>query len=219
MSDPSGRVVAELGRPETPQETAERKGRDRALRRSRQNWRNLVASLAACLGVVVLLILIVPRGNGVEQPAVDVRGASAQFGDTAGQPLVAPKVPSSWRSNAAELRGTGDGSFWYVGYVIDGSRYAGITEGLPGTTAVLDTALDGARATGTTTIGGLPWRVYDQRSLGSAAGNVAYGLATKIGRVEIAVYGTASATEVRGLAAAVATDAASRGIDGEGSLP
>jgi hypothetical protein len=219
VSDQGGRVVAELGRPETPQETADRKARDRALRRSRQNWRNLVASLAACLGIVVVLVLIVPRGDGVQQPDVDVRGASAQYGDTAGQPLLAPRVPADWKANAAELRGSGDGSSWYVGYVIDGSRYAGITEGLPGTSAVLETALDGADATGTTTIGGLPWRVYDRRDLGSDVGNVAYGLATRIGGVLVAVYGTGSAAEIRGLAAAVATDAAARGLDGSGTLP
>ena len=217
---PSGRVVAELGRPETAEETAERKARDRALRRSRQNWRNLVASLAACVGVVILIVLLVPRGGAVTQPNVDVRAAAAQYGDTAGQPLLAPQVPEGWKSNAAQLRGNGDQASWYVGYVIDGSGYAGLTEGLPGDSGLVDTTLDGARPTGTTTIGGLPWRVYDRRDLGAdATGNVAYGLATKIGSVVVAVYGTTSATQLRSLAAAVATDAAGRGLHGAGSLP
>jgi hypothetical protein len=219
VSEPSGRVVAELGRPETPQETAERKARDRALRRSRQTWRNLVASVIACLGVVLVLVLLVPRGDGVQQPAIDVRQAVDQYGDTAGQPLVAPAVPADWRANAAELRGRGDGASWYVGYVIGGSAYAGVTEGLPGTSDLLETALDGADPTGTTTIGGLPWRVYDRRSSGEDVGNVAYGLATKKGDVVLAVYGTATAAQLRSLAAAVAADAAARGLDGEGTLP
>jgi hypothetical protein len=219
VSTPGGRVVAELGRPETPEETADRKARDRALRRSRQNWRNLVASLAACLGVVALIIAFVPRGAPPAQRDIDVKAATQQFGDTAGQPLLAPTVPSSWKANAAELRGSGDDASWYVGYVISGSRYAGLTEGVPGTDDVLETALDRAQPTGTTEIGGLPWRVYDRRDLGDDAGNVGYGLATKIGKVVIAVYGTATAAEVRSLAAAVASDAASRGLDGTGTLP
>ena len=63
--------------------------------------------------------------------------------------------------------------------------------------------------------------MYDRRNLGAdATGNVAYGLATKIGKVVVvAVYGTASAAQLRGLAAAVATDAAARGLTGAGSLP
>lgn len=215
----SGRIVAELGRPETPQETADRKARDRALRRSRQTVRNLIASLAACIALVAVLVLLVPRGTAPAVRDVDVAIAVQQFGDTAGQPLVAPKVPATWRANAAELRGFGDTASWYVGYVIDGTGYAGVTEGLPGTTGLLETVLDGARPTGTTRIAGLPWRVYDRRDLGTGAGNVGYGLATKIGKVVVAVYGTASPNEVRGLAAAVATDAATRGLNGTGTLP
>jgi hypothetical protein len=61
--------------------------------------------------------------------------------------------------------------------------------------------------------------VYDRRDLGSDAGNVAYGLATKVGSVVIAVYGTAPTTQIRSLAAGVATDAAARGLTGAGTLP
>jgi hypothetical protein len=218
VSEPSGRVVAELGRPETPEETAERKARNRAERRSRQTFRNLIASLVACVAVVVALVLIVPRGDGTGERNLDVRQAVQQYGDTAGQPLVAPKVPASWHANAAELRGSGEDATWYVGYVIDGSAYAGVTEGLPGSPDLLATTLDQARATGTTRIGGLPWRVYDRRGQ-DGTGNVAYGLATKVGKVVLAVYGTASAEQIRSLAAAVATDAAARGLTGTGTLP
>lgn len=219
MRDRRPRVVAELGRPETEDETARRKAGERALRRSRQNTRNLVASLAATVGLALAIFLIVPRGSGALQPAVDVSAAVSQYGDTAGQPLLAPAVPAGWRANAAELRGSGTDSSWYVGWVAGGSGYAGLTEGLPGTPELLATALDAARPTGSTTIGGLPWRVYDRRALGRGAGNVAYGLATRIGRVYVAVYGTVPAAQVRGLAAAVARDATTRGLTGAGALP
>lgn len=219
MSTPTGRVVAELGRPETPQETAERKAQARALRRSRQNFRNLIAGLVACVAVVAVIAFFVPRGDGAPTRDIDVRSAAAQYGDTAGEPLLAPDVPASWQANAAELRGSGDTSTWYVGYVIDGSEYAGLSEGLPGNADLVDSTMYQANPSGTTTIGGLPWRVYDRRALGTDAGNVAYGLATKIGDVVVMVYGTASAPQVRRLAAAVAADAASRGLTGTGSLP
>lgn len=211
MSERGSRVVAELGRPETAEETAARKSRERVLRRSRQTSRNLIASLGATLGVVVLIVLIVPRGSGTHQPVIDV--ASVARGDeaTAGQALLAPRLPSSWKANAAELRGSGDDANWYVGWVIGDDRYAGLTEGLPGDDGTIDTALDQARPTGTTRIGGLPWQVYDRRPLGSDAGNAAYGLATRIGDVRVAVYGTAAA-QVRRLAGAAAADAAGRGL-------
>lgn len=216
VSEP--RVVAELGRPETPDETAERKARERALRRSRQTTRNLVASLAATLGVVVLIVLIVPRGGPVSQPAVDVADAAAGQEATAGQALLAPDLPSAWKANAAELRGSGDDAAWYVGWVIGANGYAGLSEGLPGTDDLLDTALDHADPTGTATLQGTPWRVFDRRSLGGDAGNVAYGLSTRLGQVRLAVYGT-DARQVRALAAAAVRDARDRGLDGTAALP
>ena len=213
------RVVAELGRPETPDETAARKARDRALRKSRQNTRNLIASLGATVALVAAIYFAVPRSTGVEQPAVDVSAAVDQYGDTAGQPLIAPSLPSTWKPNAAELRGSGSTATWYVGWVVGTGGYAGLSEGLPGTADVVSQAMNGAQPTGTTTVGGLPWRVYDRRDLGTDAGNVAYGLATRIGDVHVAVYGTVSAADVRTLAAAAAADAEARGLTGKGSLP
>lgn len=213
------RVVAELGRPETPDETAKRKARDRALRKSRQNTRNLVASLAATVALVAAIYFAVPRSAGVEQPAVDVSAAVDQYGDTAGQPLIAPGLPSAWKPNAAELRGSGSTAIWYVGWVVGSGGYAGLSEGLPGTADVVSQAMSGSRSTGTTVIGGVPWRVYDRRDLGTDAGNVAYGLATRVGEVYVAVYGTVPAADVRALAEAAVKDARSRGLTGEGTLP
>jgi len=46
---------------ETPEEAAARKAEARRLRRQRQNTRNLVASIAASLGLVVFLVLVVAR--------------------------------------------------------------------------------------------------------------------------------------------------------------
>ena len=211
------RVVAELGRPETEDETAERKATQRALRRSRQTTRNLVLALAATLGIVVVIVLIVPRGTAPQQPAIDVSSAAAGDRATAGQALIAPAVPASWRANAAELRGRGDDTAWYAGYVI-GQRFAAFSEGVPGTDDMLDTALEQAEPTGRIELAGVPWRVYDRRTQGAAAGNVVYGLATRLGEVRLAVYGTAE-SDVRRLAAAAVADARAEGLDGAGALP
>ena len=219
MSEPSGRVVAELGRPETPAETAERKARARTLRRSRQNFRNLIASLAVTVGLVAVIVLIVPRGGAVQQPAIDARSVAEQLTATAGRPLVAPELPAAWRSNAADLRGSGSSASWYVGYVVGGAGYAAITEGLPGDDELIRTTVDGAAPTGTTRVGGLPWRVYDRRDLGDDAGNVAYALTTRIEGTLVAVYGTAPTPRLRSLAAAVARDGAVKGLGTTGTLP
>src|SRR5207342_1416059 len=61
-TDDNGRpIVAELGRAETPAETAERKAKASAKRRSNQTAINLVIALVASLGLVLLVVLVVVR--------------------------------------------------------------------------------------------------------------------------------------------------------------
>jgi len=219
MSGPAPRVVAELGRPETPEEAAARTELNRRLRRSRQTTRNLIASLAVCLGIVALIVALVPRGGAVQQPQVDYRAAAAQAEDTAGLPLLAPAVPASWRANAAELRRAGGVSSWYVGFVVPGNAFLAYTEGIKANPTWLANALESAPAAGTVRLGGLSWRVYDQRSRGADAGNVAYGLATTLGTTDLVVYGTAPVAEAQRLATALAKAAAARGLHGPDTVP
>jgi hypothetical protein len=219
MSEPAPRIVAELGRPEAPEETAGRNAENRRLRRARQTTRNLVASLAVCLGLVAVMIALVPRGVPVEQPQVDYRVAASQAEATAGLPLLAPALPSSWRANAAELRRTAGVSSWYVGFVVPGNAFLAYTEGIKANPTWLSNTLESAPAAGTLRLGGLTWRVYDQRDRGDRAGNVAYALATTVGTTDLVVYGTASAAAAQRLAAALATAAADRGLQGGNMVP
>ena len=219
MSARPSRVVAELGRPETPEETEARVAEGRRLRRQRQNVRNLVYSLIACVVLVVVIVLAVPRGAPIQRPDVDYRSLASQSQGSVGRPLLAPATPSGWKSNVAELR-TADGvTSWYVGFVLPGNRFLSYTEGIDANSTWLADQLDSAPAGGTATVGGLPWRVYDQRSLGDAAGNVAYALATRIGTTDLVVAGTASPSDVRALAASLAAQAASKGLTGTETAP
>jgi hypothetical protein len=219
MSGPAPRVVAELGRPETPEETAARTAENRRLRRSRQTTRNLVASLAVCLGIVAVIIALVPRGAPVEQPQVDYRASAGQAEDTAGLPLLAPALPSSWRANSAELRRSAGVSSWYVGFVVPGNAFLAYTEGIRANPTWLSNTLESAPAGGTLRLGGLTWRVYDQRDRAGSAGNVTYALATVVGTTDLVVYGTAPATQAQRLATALAAAAADRGLQGGNTVP
>ena len=77
------RIVAELGRPETPQETADRKAASSARYRSSKTFRNLVAALLITIAVVADVYLGVPRGSLAEPEPAEVpaaAGAGALFG-------------------------------------------------------------------------------------------------------------------------------------------
>src|SRR5690606_28187846 len=60
--DETGRpIVAELGRAETPQETAERKAAASATRRTNQTALNLFIAVLASLAIVAFLVMVVVR--------------------------------------------------------------------------------------------------------------------------------------------------------------
>ena len=219
MSARPSRVVAELGRPETPEETEARVADGRRLRRQRQNARNLVYSLLACVVLVVVIVLAVPRGAPPERPAVDYRSLASQSQGSVDRPLLAPATPSTWKANSAELRTANGVTSWYVGFVLPKNEFLSYTEGLNGNGTWLADVLESAKGGGTTTVGGLTWRVYDRRSLGDAAGNVAYALATRIGSTDLVVSGTATPAETRSLAAALAAEASTRHLTGTDVAP
>jgi Protein of unknown function (DUF4245) len=213
------RVVAELGRPETPEEEAERRAESSRLRRARQTPRNLVSSLIVCIALVAGIVLLVPRGTPPATPGIDYRSLASQSQASVESPLLAPVVPVPWRANAAELR-TADGvTSWYVGFVTSPTTFLAYSEGLHGNTTWLADVLASAPPKGTVRIGGLEWRSYDQRALGTAAGNVAYALATRVGDTYLAVYGTSSVATTRSFAASLAKEAADRGLHGRNAAP
>jgi hypothetical protein len=213
------RVVAELGRPETPEEIEARTAESRRLRRARQTPRNLVYSLLVCIALVGGLLLIVPRAAPPAPAPVDYRSLASQSEGSVDRPLLAPAVPPSWHADAAEIRHADGVTSWYVGFVTADQTYLAYVEGLDGNLTWLGDSLESARPTGTTRVGGLTWRIYDRRALGSAAGNVAYALATRIGSTYLAVHGTSSVAATRSLAAGLAADARERGLTGRNSAP
>jgi hypothetical protein len=209
MSDnrPTGRVVAELGRPETAAETAARKAESSRLHRQRQTVNNLVYSLIATLGIVVVIVLMVPRNNpGTVGKAVDWRSIAAQGTGTEPDPLLSPTLPKGWTANAAELRtGGADGiDDWHIGFISPDKQYVGLDQGFKADDTWAVTELDGIRPTGSTTIAGVAWTVYDNRSGQSHDDNTTYGLVATHGSSTVVLAGTAAPKDFATVARAVA---------------
>lgn len=201
-------VVAELGRPETPEETAARKAQNSRNHRDRQTTRNLIYALLASLGIVILLVLIVPRSDTSILPAVDYRAIAEDAQPGLDETLVVPDVPSDWSSNAAELRtGAADDVItWYIGFLTPNSEFLGLKQGLGANPSWLADQVDDSRATGTVDIDGLTWSVYDYRDE-AERGNLEYALSTEVDGTIFLVYGTAESDDAQTLAAAVTRSA------------
>ena len=199
------RVVAELGRPETPEETAARKAEDSVKHRQRQTVRNLVASLLASLAVVVMIVLIVPRSDKPIERDVDVPAVAAQAQAGIDQQLAVPVLPEGWRSNDASLRQSeADGvTAWYAGYLTPSDEYAGMYQGLGANPTWTAELLANTIATGVVTIDGVEWTLYDNRESDADVGNARYGLVTEAGESTFVLLGTASPEEFDTLARAI----------------
>ena len=199
------RVVAELGRPETPEETAARKVEDSVKHRQRQTVRNLVASLLASLAVVVMIVLIVPRSDKPIERDVDVPAVAAQAQAGIDQQLAVPVLPEGWRSNDASLRQSeADGvTAWYAGYLTPSDEYAGMYQGLGANPTWTAELLANTIATGVVTIDGVEWTLYDNRESDADVGNARYGLVTEAGESTFVLLGTADPEEFETLARAI----------------
>lgn len=201
-------IVAELGRAETVEETAARKAENSRLHRQRQTVNNLALSLLASLGLVLVLVLIVPRGVGdFETRSVDVAALATQAENTAGQELVSPNLPEDWLAKQALIRSsrTDQVTHWYIGYTTPSVGYAGIMQAFtpdlePANETWVAEQLERKLATGTETYAGVEWTVYDHRNDSADETNVTYALSTKLEHAMLIVYGTAEPAEIKILA-------------------
>jgi len=201
-------VVAELGRPETPEETAARKAENSRKHRANQTLRNLLWSLAASVALMLLIVIVVVRPDQPPREAVDFAEIAAQAQPTIDEPLAVPAVPAQWTSNNAELGRSSDGiSTWYIGFITPSDEFVALSQGIDANPTWLVTLLEQNLATGTETVDGREWTVYDDRE-GEDPGNLAYAMVTESGDSTYVLYGTADDNEFRTMAGSLVAEIA-----------
>lgn len=200
-------IVAELGRAETPQETADRKAAASAKRRGGQTALNLFIAVLASLGIVAFLVMVVvrPDQGALHQP-VDYLALASDAGGVVDEPIVAPAMPEGWSANHAELRTGADGvTVWSVGFTTPAEKYLAIIQGIDANASWVADQVRDARAGVIVTIDGVDWTSYDRRGA-SDPGNVAYALVATVGGSTIVLAGTAADPEFEQLATAIAKE-------------
>jgi hypothetical protein len=196
-------IVAELGRPETPEETAARRAEYSRRRRSSQTIPALVVALIASFGIVLFLIVVVVRPEPEPAPPVDYAAIAASA--DADVPLIVPALPPEWVANAARFAPREQVATWYIGFITPGEQFIAVNQGVEANATWLDSVLDGVEATGTTTIDGVTWSIHDDRA-DRDAGNHAYALSTELDGSTLVLHGTADDAEFALLAAAIAAE-------------
>lgn len=206
MSRKPPAIVAELGRPETAQETADRKAASSARYRGSKTLVNLVAAVLATLGIVIVMVLVVMRYDQPAPDPIDVGTAAAEASASLGVTVVDPAVPDGWAANAAELRSGPAGiEQWYVGWVTADEAFASLTQGVGADATWLAATTREAEPDGTFDVDGVTWRYADQRDLDDT-GNHAWVAWTQDDASTFVVAGTADDAEMRALVDAVTAE-------------
>jgi hypothetical protein len=196
------RVVAELGRPETPEEEAARRAENSRLYRQRKTVNNLVYSLIVTLGVVAIIYFAVPRTDGPVAWEVDYVSVGEQAQESLTQQIVIPALSDEWKANAAEIRTGSDGiQTWRIGLVTPMQGYISFEQAFGANPTWISNRMNGTIAVATVNIDGVTWDVFDNGN----EGNNSYALATTRDGVTYLLRGDAGESEFAQLASAVTT--------------
>ncbi len=201
------RIVAELGRPETPEETAARKAESSRAYRSSKTVRNLIAALLVILAAVAVIILAVPRGEPAPRAPIDVAAVAAAVADTQGRAVIVPVVPDTWTVNAAAVEGESPRT-WTILYAPSGSDgFVRLAQGFDATPSWPTEVLAGASATDERVLDGMTWTLYTIPDP-AQAGNISSAMSIVVGPDTVLLYGATSTDILEGLAASLGHDLA-----------
>ena len=207
------RVVAELGRPETPQETADRLAENSRKYRSHKTVNNLVLSLLVTVGAVLVLVLLVPRNDNPIDRNVDYASIAAQLQPVVDHALASPELPKGWTANDAEWQAGTNGQVpsWYIGLITPDNQYIGFSQAFDANPTWLAQKLPDAPVVDTANIDGVTWDVYRNSAAKADRGNFDYALVTTSGTSTYVLIGTAPTDDFETLATALTANVAENG--------
>lgn len=196
MAKAKGQIVAELGRPETPEETAARKANDSRLYRQRKTVNNLVFSLLVSLGAVLIIFLMVPREAGdYAERTVNISALAAESSRAIDRELIAPEVPETWLPRQAVLRTEGSITYWQMHYITENEAYATVIQAFDANGGEVSEAwvaskLENQDPTGTEQMAGADWTVYDHPDRNPDGANMVFGMEHTSADSTLLVFGT-----------------------------
>ena len=186
----------------SPEDVAAIKAENSRRHRAAQTTRNLVWALIATLIVVLFLVLVVVRPSPPPADPIDFGLVASQAQPGVDETLAVPALPTGWTANKAALSASGDIQVWYVGFITPGNQFIALNQGIDANSTWVDGLLSQAKPTGSVTIDGTVWTVYDHRDADDP-GNLAYALVAESGASTYVLHGTASDDEFALLAQAL----------------
>ncbi len=177
-----------------------------AQRRARQTVINLALSLLATLGLVLAIVLMVPRDDTSKIQHVDVVSIAKQAAITSNEIIVTPDLPAGWWSNHATWNdGTTDAvPTFEAGFVSPTNQYVGLIEAFHANPTWLALKLQGTKLTGAIPVGYRTWDIYTSETVHDPAKSMDYIAVMTVNKDDfVLLYGTATQTEFEYLATSI----------------
>lgn len=133
---------------------------------------NLVRSLLAVGGILVVFFFMVPRVSSVSQPPVDVESTARDVARSSGWAVSVPRgLPEGWQASAARFVRSTDGLMtWHAGFISPAGHYVALEQTQGSTEGWVEAETNRAARTGQLTAAGKVWVKFNrdtkvQRSL------------------------------------------------------
>lgn len=173
-----------------------------AQRRARQTLINLLLSLGATVGVMVLLVLAVPRDDSNRIQPVDYVAIANQASIEAPGKLLVPTIPVDWYSNGARFTSAAqDGvANWYVGFVGPNGEFLAMTQGIDVNQTWIQLMLESNKPSGNVEVQGKSWSIYESVRENSPPKSKDYMMVLEYDNNAVFVYGVAPKAVLEDLA-------------------
>ncbi|MFM6940187.1 MAG: DUF4245 domain-containing protein [Rhodoluna sp.] len=179
-----------------------------AKRRARQTVNNLVLALIASLGIMLAIVLIVPRDDSNRIQKVDYKSIALEANASSGKQVVAPELPSGWWANSARWSPKPvDGvQNWYVGFVGPENQYIGLTQAFEINPTWLAFQLKANTKTGVKKVGSFTWDVYKNPEAHNPPKTKDFAMVLNYNQHDVAIiYGVAHPEDFTEIATAIQT--------------
>lgn len=125
---------------------------------------NMIWSMLVMVGIVLALVLMVPRPNAVTQPAVDVGASAREVARTTGWPILQPTgLPDGWKATSVRyVRSTDDLMTWHAGYQSPDGNYVAVEQTMDSTWHWVEAQTNRSAKVGAVEAGGRTWVSYDR---------------------------------------------------------
>jgi hypothetical protein len=166
-----------------------------AKHRAKQTVRNLILSLLVSLGLVIALVLGVPRDDSNRINPVDYQQIALEAEGSIGAPILAPEVPENWYANSARLENELEVQSWYVGFVTDDNQFIALTQAFESNPSWLALTLQGNWQDGEVVVEGRTWQIWPTLRPQTPRGTKEYAMVHEYGQSAVVIFGTAEESD------------------------